>query len=981
MTANILIAVVLASGIVAPTQGKIQLQEDQVEMISPKVVSIHTVDASSPETIVKGIIRPQMTPEEKAIAVWKYCWQHTYHWPAPYEHGRETFALDVVFDAVKQVNVYGYIYCFGIRSLAEALYQAAGLEARSAGIRGHSIPEVYYQGGWHYLDNDQRGFSRLPDGTIASIKDYRGRTLKLLFDPTGPSKPFFPSVQLPRMVYEQKMIFAGYLLNQSYHYYQHDKFRTTHSMNLTLRPGERFIRSWSNVGKWNLAPKLIEGDVKQIGYADPWGGPRDPYFELYPEAPRNDDGSPLTFANGLMIYRPDLGKGARDYKADIYQEENIDNSGPGFCPAKAGKVAYADFRVRLPYVIVGWPGDPEKQDDTTGAAVVSGRALRGSKADSVRIMVSADEGRSWQEVWKATKTGEVDFAVDVSNLVESKYSYIVRFELEAANNPQDVKLISFGIDTACQLNPMVLPAVRAGKNQMTVSFEPGPEVFEETIHFEPEVNPADRAYKVKDLTVEDGLYPALGPKAAGQKGYVIYELRAPAGKKVVWAKVGGAFRSAPGGDARELYRIYYGLGRPGGWKLLWEADPAPYLGHWCFETNQEIPISGSAERVFVKYELRRSPRKGSGGGKMIAARLTWGCQKEQNRTPRGGIKVAHAWKQDGKEQTLSRVVTRNGQAYTFEAPGGKVQNLSIALEYAERLPASKGPHPLMLKPPELDRRELRDVETVQAMFDAFRILDESPTAENAANLMWNSKHQLVRKVMPAALLAIGGEKARQELRRALDQQERARDCLLDLLTNEGPTSELADFLKSEDSQVRVQAARLLVIRGDSAATQPLRKALSGEDDRQAIAAEVAALLRLEGASAAGLAERYLRGCTRRGKVEIAAALAAVGETKGFELLESAIKHPDRYVRYHACRGLAATGAADAERALIRALKDRSRWVRQEATVGLAKCGGRRSIRPLESVAGSDPEAYLRTEANWALDQVKRRLGRASRAKE
>ncbi len=52
-------------------------------MISPKIVSVHTPDASSPEAVVRSIIKPGMTSEEKALAVWRYCWRNTYHWPAP----------------------------------------------------------------------------------------------------------------------------------------------------------------------------------------------------------------------------------------------------------------------------------------------------------------------------------------------------------------------------------------------------------------------------------------------------------------------------------------------------------------------------------------------------------------------------------------------------------------------------------------------------------------------------------------------------------------------------------------------------------------------------------------------------------------------------------------------------------------------------------------------------------------------------------
>ena len=116
----------------------------------------------------------------------------------------------------------------------------SAVAARSCGIAGHVLGEAYYDGKYHLLDHEQRGFSRLPDGTVASLLDYRGNP-DLILNPTGPSKPFFPSGKNPQVPYEQKHVITGYLLNHQRHYYQHNKFRTTHSMSLGLRPGERGV--------------------------------------------------------------------------------------------------------------------------------------------------------------------------------------------------------------------------------------------------------------------------------------------------------------------------------------------------------------------------------------------------------------------------------------------------------------------------------------------------------------------------------------------------------------------------------------------------------------------------------------------------------------------------------------------------------------------------------------------------------------------
>jgi HEAT repeat protein len=956
---------------------------------------MHTVDASTPEAIVAAITRPGMTDEQKALAVWRYCWEHLYHWPAPQEEGRSKHELDVVYDAVKLFNVYGYTYCFAARAPAEALCQAAGLEARSAGIGGHLIWEACFGGRYHYIDSDQRGFSRLPDGAIAALEDYRGRARELVLAPKGPSTPFFPSVRLPRMIYEQKQIFTGYMLNHAVHYYQHDKFRTTHSMNLALRPGERFTRSWANLGKWNCPPGLA-GECKAVGYVDPWPGPRDPYAELYPESPRNDDGSPLSYANGLLVYRPNLSRGAGDYAAGVFADENLDASGPGFGPAAAARPARADFRVHLPYVIAGWPGDIEKLS-VSGAAVVSGRCLRRTEADQVRILVSSDEGASWQEVWSAAGTGEADFAVDISRQVEGRYGYLVRFELRAAAEPGDARVLALGLDTACQLSAAALPAVRAGKNRMTVSFEPGAEVFEESIQFDPKVDPARRAFEIKDLVLKERSYTELGPKEKGGTGHIVYELAAPAGRRVAWAKVGGAFRSDGDVPADETYRIWYAVDEPRDWKLLWEADPAPYLSHWCFEANEAVPIRRAAGRVFVKYELGRSAHKNAEGGKMVAARLVWGCDPAGGGAPKGGVKVTHAWKQDGETRSLSRTVRKSGASYSFEAPGGKVENLSMAMELDGRGPAAEGPHPLMVTPPEVRRHALDDNENVKAMREALARLDQSPTVETAADVMWNSKSELTRGVMPPALMTIGGDKAREELKKAVGKLDSARGCLMELLSFEGPVADLAGFLKDKKASIRADAARLLARKGEPAAVEPLRAALAAERDAEALAAEAAALVRLAGADCReqarknmrnnrmarywlldltwGLdAEKVLERCEEAGKVEIGAALAAIGED--FTDLDSALRSPEKKLRWQAALALGESGRPEAEKGLLVALGDKSRWVRLAATVGLAKCGGKASLKPLERAAEKDADAAVRSESRWAAGELKKRLANA-----
>jgi HEAT repeats len=939
-------------------------------MISPRVVSKHTPDCSSPEAVVKSIIKPSMSSEAKALAIWEYLWKNTWHWPAPKEHRRETHELDVVFDANKLLNVYGYSYCYAIRSLGEALYQAAGMESRSGGIGGHVITEVYYDGKWHFLDHDQRGFSRLPDGSIASLEEYGGGAAReLVLAPKSPSKPFFPAVLRPEMVYEQKQIFTGYVLNQQVHYRQHDKFRTAHSMNLALVPGMRFTRFFDHNGKWHCPPGMADG-VKANGYSDPWKGPVELIADLFKESRSLDDGEPMHPGNGLLVYRPDLRAGKRHLEEGAYNLDNVDTMGHGFGPQREGRFAIADFRVRLPYVIAGWPGDVAKSGKVVGAAVVSGKCMRASRADRVRVLVSTDCGGHWEKVWEADETGEREFAVDFSNLVEGRYSYILRVEMRGARQRTDVRMLELGIDTACQLNPAVLPAVRPGANSMTVSVDQGGEVFDEFVQYAEKADHERLMTSSNNVRIQKDSYPALQPVGRGKPGSVVYAMHAPKGRRIVWAKAGGAFRShwdvAEAPD--EIFRIYYALERPKDWQLAWEADRAPYLGHWCFETDQIIKVEKPAKVVYVKYELQRSRLRGS-GGRMVAARLVWGCSPERGKTTQDEVRVEHVWTEKDVEKHFSSVVSDRGGSYSFNAGKGKVRNVSLAVEPEGRGPVVAGPHALMRKRPKAAAHDLADPVKVPAMLKALKRLDKSPTAATAADLMWNCKHPLVRDTAPAALLAIGGEAARRELKKAIGKRSRAEDCYLDLLAIEGPFEGLAERLEDKGAGRRRTAAQLLGTLGAPGAAGALRAAIAREKSPRARAAQCEALLRCAGRNAVAEVEKLLAGMPARAKIAVAGALAELGVESALEALGAALKADNQYIRFEAAATLAVCGHSEAEAHLLKALRDKSHWVRREAIAGLGRLGGVASNEALERVSRRDPHKDLRSEAQWALGEI------------
>ncbi|MFO7899148.1 MAG: HEAT repeat domain-containing protein, partial [Planctomycetota bacterium] len=242
----------------------------------------------------------------------------------------------------------------------------------------------------------------------------------------------------------------------------------------------------------------------------------------------------------------------------------------------------------------------------------------------------------------------------------------------------------------------------------------------------------------------------------------------------------------------------------------------------------------------------------------------------------------------------------------------------------------------------------------------------APTPETAADITWNCKHDWVRNMGMAALIAFGGQDARRELKKAIGKRKWAKGLYLELLAHEGPTDELIRYFKKADHSGRAKIAGLLAVRNDPAALPALRKAIADEDTKVTLAAELDALVRIGGADVADEALAKRENCRTRGRVRVDAALAAAGAPEGIAGLTEALKSADRYVRYRAATGLAETGRAAAEPGLLIALNDGSRWVRQAATAGLGRVGTDKALPALREMAKSDPLPHLRAEAAWAI---------------
>ena len=103
-------------------------------------------------------------PADRARAFYEFLRVNTFHWSTGDFENR---------DVVKLLNVYGYAFCDGSSVAFSDLCRAAGIPVRRGYPVAHATTEVYFDGGFHTFDADQKVFYLLRDNTtIAAETDF-----------------------------------------------------------------------------------------------------------------------------------------------------------------------------------------------------------------------------------------------------------------------------------------------------------------------------------------------------------------------------------------------------------------------------------------------------------------------------------------------------------------------------------------------------------------------------------------------------------------------------------------------------------------------------------------------------------------------------------------------------------------------------------------------------------------------------------------
>jgi hypothetical protein len=618
--------------------------QTSAQVHGPRLVSSRTPDLHDLESYVQSIVKPGMTQKERAMALWRATCRQMYHWNNPVEYPLiEAGQFLDVTDPIRLMNVYGYTLCFCSAAGMEAVWRQAGLEGREFGLPGHVASEAWFDGAYHYLDMEFKGYLTRSDGLIASARECGLKPAEVVLSSRIPPD-FFPLTRYPFRSYLSKMVFAG-LLDGGPSWYASHRAQSGHVMHVSLRPGECYYRAWDNVGRFvNDYRRWVEPG--EFGTTDCRHGPH----EL--------DG-PLSFGNGVIIYEPDLTKATDEFERGVFSSRGLVKTDRGLGVASGDLKGECVFRVQVPYVICGRAARLDDPESASDAALVS---LQGT--GQIETQVSVDNGRTWLPA--AGAPGRID----LTRFVERRYGYQVRFRLKSG-----AEITGLRIDTYFQLAQTSLPALAGGTNTVTFNLDDAGEMIEWTVPtWESEQAFTSSAWKLDNLKWTGEWTTAVQPADRSREGSAIFEIKAPPGKVLtrVSADVGGSMNNTGIQVPEDRIDVFGSAGSPTDFRLLGSVQAPPYGEHW----TRRLPVTMSFED---RQLMRRAYLKVRMFSKVRAALSDMRIRyfvKDGNPRPAqtDRLVITHGWLEGGRVHSFEKRGPERGETYTvttgekFERP-------------------------------------------------------------------------------------------------------------------------------------------------------------------------------------------------------------------------------------------------------------------------------------------------------------------------
>jgi hypothetical protein len=436
-------------------------------------------DLTDIDSYLRSITSQYETPQEQAIAIWRWSQRLRKQTTNPVEEGQ------FVLDPIRMFNSYGYCNCGIISGVNDALWLRMGWKAHYVQLGDHTVSECSWDGGktWHMFDSSMSFYCFNDRGEVASVREIEQNPRFYLenFAPEcgtnpvrGPDDHRGWRCASDHPVEYQRTLANGY-----------DSFKPPND----IQEGN-LLAQWGHCYVLNLRP---HEDYTRCFHPIEGGGPR----TFRPVRGDQDvDSSGSIRANGRWHYSPDLRDPAT--RALIYSDSGVTWTKEGVRPLQStGSVV---FKVSAANVV-------------TSAKISLG-------ATGAAVSVSRDAGINWQKL--AADSGQAQCLEEVAGVEE----YLVKVELSGTND----LLSSIAIETVTQLNRPALPRLIRGPNRIQVRL--GPQV--ETTQLQPSIIGGQHkktVYSDRALDVEpqpDYYKPTLRPADKGTPCYAIWKIQTPA---------------------------------------------------------------------------------------------------------------------------------------------------------------------------------------------------------------------------------------------------------------------------------------------------------------------------------------------------------------------------------------------------------------------------------------------------------------------
>ena len=623
-----------------------------------KVLSDKVEDVSSPADWQKTYIKPGMSDQEKAIAIWKTMVKYRHQTTPPAEY------LGDMHDPFKTMHVYGYGQCCCASACCESLARYIGMDARGRIINAHSVPEVYYGGAWHLIDASLMDYYEKPDGTLASVDDLR-HAVRGWFEQNPDLATTLRGKDTPLREFARNngwkkgppllanceffdangINFAGYHgwpSNMQEYDWSDDKCKVFdyggsmgYQLNIQLRPGERLTRNWFDKGDHINAPNgdpgLLNNRRASLGFQARLG-----------------DIAPGRVGNGTDEY--DVPLASATLADACLQYENLKpGRKPALAAADGAKPGVLVIRMPNSYVYLG------------GTVTLLPAITKGS----VTVSISRNQGLDWEELARYETTPAAPAEIDLGRRIRRFYDYRLKFTIQG-----EAGLDALRISQRIQHAQTPLPALAAGQNAITFAADPAEGTITYEGNMDPEAGKNSPAVVYTDFhPVVEGLKEKfLGVGDAG-KGAATFTLNTPGDLKRVRMSLHYRARDLSGKDGYDA-ELSFDAGKS--WQPVAKFDKAQPANQ-RYVTFDQVPAG-------VRVALLRL------SGYQKNTTCIFGLRVDADYAePHGGfrpVKITYLWEENGVAKQDVHVAKSARDAYAITCAAAPLMK-SIVLELAE----------------------------------------------------------------------------------------------------------------------------------------------------------------------------------------------------------------------------------------------------------------------------------------------------------